>query len=55
MRRLSEDEDFTLEVIVPPGINREEVMNESIRHAISLKTVAGCWSVAGSEKTIASD
>ena len=36
-----EDEDFTLEVKIPAGMNREEVMNECIRHALRIEDEFG--------------
>ena len=36
-----EDEDFTLEVRIPAGMDREEVMNSCIRHALSIEDALG--------------
>ena len=36
-----EDEDFTLEVKIPAGMDREEVMNECIRHALRIEDEFG--------------
>jgi hypothetical protein len=36
-----EDEDFTLEVRIPSGMDREEVMNECIRHALRIEDQFG--------------
>jgi uncharacterized protein (UPF0332 family) len=36
-----EDEDFTLEVRIPPEMDREEVMNECIRHALKIEDQFG--------------
>ena len=36
-----EDEDFTLEVKIPAGMNREEVMNTCIRHALQIEDQFG--------------
>jgi len=36
-----EDEDFTLEVKIPPGMDREEVMNACIRHALQIEDQFG--------------
>jgi len=36
-----EDEDFTLEVRIPAGMDREEVMNECIRHALKIEDQFG--------------
>lgn len=36
-----EDEDFTLEVRIPVGMDREEVMNECIRHALRIEDQFG--------------
>jgi hypothetical protein len=36
-----EDEDFTLEVRIPVGMNREEVMNVCIRHALRIEDEFG--------------
>ena len=36
-----EDEDFTLEVRTPSGMDREEVMNECIRHALKIEDEFG--------------
>lgn len=36
-----EDEDFTLEVKIPAGMNREEVMNECIRHVLKVEDQFG--------------
>lgn len=38
---LYEDEDFTLEVRIPSGMDREEVMNECIRHALRIEDQFG--------------
>jgi hypothetical protein len=32
-----EDEDFTLEVRIPAGMDREAVMNQCIRHALRIE------------------
>jgi len=36
-----EDEDFTLEVRIPAGMDREEVMNGCIRHALKIEDQFG--------------
>lgn len=36
-----EDEDFTLEVRIPAGMDREAVMNECIRHALRMEDEFG--------------
>jgi hypothetical protein len=36
-----EDEDFTLEVRIPAGMDREEVMNACIRHALKIEDEFG--------------
>ena len=36
-----EDEDFTLEVRIPAGMYREEVMNACIRHALAIEDALG--------------
>lgn len=36
-----EDEDFTLEVRIPSGMDREEVMNECIRHVLKIEDQFG--------------
>ena len=36
-----EDEDFTLEVNIPPRMDRESVMNECIRHALKIEDEFG--------------
>ncbi|MDH3598360.1 MAG: hypothetical protein OEU26_01830 [Candidatus Tectomicrobia bacterium] len=36
-----EDEDFTLEVRIPAGMDRSEVMNTCIRHAQDIEDVFG--------------
>ena len=36
-----EDEDFTLEVRIPAGMDREAVMNECIRHALKVEDQFG--------------
>ena len=36
-----EDEDFTLEVRIPSGMNREEVMNGCIRHTLRIEDQFG--------------
>jgi len=36
-----EDEDFTLEARIPAGMDREEVMNECIRHALRVEEQFG--------------
>jgi hypothetical protein len=36
-----EDEDFTLEVRIPAGMDREEVMNACIRHALQIEDEFG--------------
>ena len=36
-----EDEDFTLEVRIPAGMDREAVMNECIRHTLKVKDQFG--------------
>ena len=36
-----EDEDFTLEVKIPAGVDREEVMSACIRHALQIEDQFG--------------
>jgi hypothetical protein len=36
-----EDEDFTLEVRIPTGMDREEVMNACIRHTLKVEEQFG--------------
>jgi hypothetical protein len=36
-----EDEDFTLEVRIPAGLDREEVINACIRHALRIEDEFG--------------
>ena len=36
-----EDEDFTLEIRIPAGMDREAVMNECIRHALRIEDEFG--------------
>jgi hypothetical protein len=36
-----EDEDFTLEVKIPAGMDREEVMNACIHHALQIEDQFG--------------
>lgn len=36
-----EDEDFTLEIRIPVGMDREKVMNECIRHALKIEDEFG--------------
>ena len=36
-----EDEDFTLEVKIPKGVDREEAMNTCIRHALAVEDLFG--------------
>ena len=36
-----EDEDFTLEVRIPAGMDREEVMNRCIQHALRVEDEFG--------------